>query len=36
MELLAHLLRTDPSTPRLTVYNESTGARLDFSAVTLD
>ncbi|MDO5669401.1 MAG: TIGR03089 family protein [Corynebacterium sp.] len=36
MELLAHLLRTDPSTPRLTVYNETTGARLDFSAVTLD
>jgi len=36
MELLAHLLRTDPSTPRLTVYNENTGARLDFSAVTLD
>ena len=36
MELLAHLLKADPSTPRLTVYNESTGARLDFSAVTLD
>lgn len=36
MELLAHLLSTDPSAPRLTVYNESTGARLDFSAVTLD
>lgn len=36
MELLAHLLRTDPSAPRLTVYNESTGARLDFSALTLD
>lgn len=36
MELLAHLLRTDPSSPRLTVYNENTGARLDFSALTLD
>ncbi|GAB3697758.1 TIGR03089 family protein [Corynebacterium nasicanis] len=36
MELLSHLLRTDPSAPRLTVYNESTGARLDFSALTLD
>ncbi len=36
MELLAHLLKSDPSSPRLTVYNENTGARLDFSAVTLD
>lgn len=36
MELLSHLLRTDPASPRLTVYNENTGARLDFSAVTLD
>lgn len=36
MELLAHLLTTDPAAPRLTVYNETTGARLDFSAQTLD
>ncbi len=36
MELLSHLLRTDPASPRLTVYNETTGARLDFSAITLD
>lgn len=36
MELLSHLLALDPAAPRLTVYNESTGARLDFSAITLD
>lgn len=36
MELLVHLLNADPAAPRLTVYNESTGARLDFSAQTLD
>ncbi|RNE48771.1 TIGR03089 family protein [Corynebacterium alimapuense] len=36
MELLAHLLKSDPASPRLTVYNEATGARLDFSAQTLD
>lgn len=36
MELLAHLLNADAATPRLTVYNESTGARMDFSAQTLD
>lgn len=36
MELLSHLLSTDPASPRLTVYNENTGARLDFSAITLD
>lgn len=36
MELLRHLLDNDPSSPRLTVYNEDTGARLDFSAQTLD
>lgn len=36
MELLSHLLKSDPAAPRLTVYNESTGARLDFSAQTLD
>lgn len=36
MKLLEHLLRADPAVPRLTVYTESTGARLDFSAQTLD
>ena len=36
MELLSHLLALDPASPRLTVYNETTGARLDFSAITLD
>lgn len=36
MELLSHLLKSDPASPRLTVYNENTGARLDFSAITLD
>ena len=36
MELLAHLLRADAASPRLTVYNEATGARMDFSAQTLD
>lgn len=36
MELLVHLLNADPAAPRLTVYNEATGARLDFSAQTLD
>ncbi len=36
MRLLAHLMDTDPAAPRLTVYDETTGARLDFSAQTLD
>ena len=36
MELLHTLLTSDPAAPRLTVYNETTGARLDFSATTLD
>lgn len=36
MDLLEHLLAMDPAAPRLTVYNDSTGARLDFSAQTLD
>ena len=35
MELLAHLF-ADAASPRLTVYNEATGARMDFSAQTLD
>lgn len=36
MKLLENLLTTDPASPRLTVYNETTGARMDFSAQTLD
>ncbi len=36
MQLLAELLRADPAGPRLTVYDESTDSRLDFSALTLD
>lgn len=36
MQLLQHLLAADPASPRLTFYNENTGSRLDFSAVTLD
>ena len=36
MDLLAKILASDPTTPRLTVYDENTGARLDFSGITLD
>lgn len=36
MQLLRTILDADPAAPRLTFYNESTGSRLDFSAVTLD
>ncbi|MDR7328682.1 TIGR03089 family protein [Corynebacterium guangdongense] len=36
MRFFAHLLSADPASPRLTVYDESTGARMDFSAQTLD
>ena len=36
MDLLRDLLAADPGVPRLTVYSETTGARLDFSAQTLD
>lgn len=36
MQLLADVLRQDPACPRLTVYNEAEGSRLDFSATTLD
>ncbi|AIG63768.1 hypothetical protein CATYP_02690 [Corynebacterium atypicum] len=36
MELFRDLLYQDPATPRLTVYTEATGARMDFSATTLD
>ncbi|MCS4535856.1 TIGR03089 family protein [Corynebacterium sp. HS2168-gen11] len=36
MKLLAELLADDPSTPRVTYYDETTGARIDFSATTLE
>ena len=36
MSMLAPLLQTDPSSPRLTVYDDSRGVRMDFSAQTLD
>ena len=36
MDLLAKILASDPTTPRLTMYDENTGARLDFSGITLD
>lgn len=36
MELLKELLASDPSVPRLTFYDETTGGRTDLSAVTLD
>lgn len=36
MELLKELLSADPSVPRLTCYDETTGGRTDLSATTLD
>ncbi|MEJ5928379.1 TIGR03089 family protein [Corynebacterium sp. H128] len=36
MELLRTAMEADPAAPRLTIYNETTGTRLDFSALTLD
>ncbi|MDO5032125.1 TIGR03089 family protein [Corynebacterium sp.] len=36
MELLNHVLRADPAAPRLSVYNESAGTRMDSSAQTLE
>lgn len=36
MSFLQPLLAADPASPRLTVYDESTGARMEFSATTLD
>ena len=36
MELLQHLLSADASAPRLSVYNEADGTRMDFSAQTLE
>lgn len=34
--MLTPLLATDPAAPRLTVYDETAGTRMEFSAVTLD
>ena len=34
--MFAPLMQTDPSSPRLTVYDDSRGVRMDFSAQTLD
>ena len=34
--MLAPLLQTDPASPRLTVYDDARGARMEFSAQTLD
>lgn len=36
MSLLAPLVATDPARPRLTVYDETAGTRMEFSGVTLD
>lgn len=36
MSMLAPLLATDPAAPRLTVYDETAGTRMEFSAITLD
>lgn len=36
MSILTPLLRTNPSGPRLTVYDEAAGIRMEFSAVTLE
>lgn len=36
MSLLTPILSTDPASPRLTVYDEAAGTRMEFSGVTLD
>ncbi|SDS39082.1 TIGR03089 family protein [Corynebacterium timonense] len=36
MSILSPLLRTNPSGPRLTVYDEVAGTRMEFSALTLE
>lgn len=36
MDMLSHLLAYDPASPRLTVYNEADGTRMDFSAQTTE
>ena len=33
MSMLAPLMQTDPSTPRLTVYDDSRGVRMDLSLI---
>lgn len=36
MDMLSQLLADDPASPRLTVYNEADGTRMDFSAQTTE
>ena len=36
MSLLSPILSTDPASPRLTVYDETAGTRMEFSGVTMD
>ena len=36
MSIMAPLVASQPSSPRLTVYDETAGTRMDFSALTLD
>ncbi|WP_115685167.1 TIGR03089 family protein [Corynebacterium senegalense] len=36
MSMLSPLLDTNPASPRLTVYDEAAGTRMEFSALTLD
>lgn len=36
MSLLSPLLRTDPASPRLTVYDDTRGTRMEFSGQTLE
>lgn len=36
MSIMAPLLATNPAGPRLTVYDEAAGTRMEFSALTLD
>ncbi|QPK79669.1 TIGR03089 family protein [Corynebacterium lizhenjunii] len=36
MDMLRHLLAADSACPRLTVYSEGSGARMDFSAQTME
>ena len=36
MSMMAPLVASNPSSPRLTVYDESAGTRMEFSALTLD
>ena len=36
MSVLTPLVASDPASPRLTVYDEAAGTRMEFSAITLD